>query len=87
MSAFGDTIDARTSEGWNNVKNSFTNSDPNWTWRQGVTDLADYYGFDIDPGSSDINVIVELDGEVLARGVSNAGNKINYRGGNYDELR
>lgn len=87
LSAFGDTIDARTSEAWNNVKNSFTNSDPNWTWRQGVTDLADYYGFDIDPGSSDINVIVELDGEVLARGVSNAGNKINYRGGNYDELR
>lgn len=87
LSAFGDTIDARTNEAWNNVKNSFTNSDPNWTWRQGVTDLADYYGFDIDPSSSDINVIVELDGEVLARGVSNAGNKINYRGGNYDELR
>lgn len=87
LSAFGDTIDSRIDEAWNNIRGSFTNSDPNWTWRQGVTDLADYYGFDIDPGSSDINVIVELDGEVLARGVSNAGNRINYRGGNYDELR
>lgn len=37
--------------------------------------------------NSGTNVTVELDGEVLARVVAGAGNRIDRRGGNYDELR
>lgn len=37
--------------------------------------------------NSGTNVTVELDGEVLARAVAGAGNRIDRRGGNYDELR
>lgn len=37
--------------------------------------------------NSGTNVTVELDGEVLARAVAGAGNRIDRRGGNYDEVR
>lgn len=43
-------------------------------------------GVNVNNGSG-ANITIELDGEVIARVVAGAGNRIDRRGGNYDELR
>ena len=75
-----DTADARIDDAWNNIKNSVTNSDPNWTFGKGLQDTADYFGIDLLPGNSNVNVTVEVDGQAIAQAVANARPSINRRG-------
>ena len=69
----------------NSVSKLYRGGDGKWYTEDGTL-WDSTNGVNVNNGSG-ANITIELDGEVLARAVAGAGNRIDRRGGNYDELR